>query len=71
MRLTWENIMPKKTSSTKIDEISVRNGEVHEVIPPIKDPVEAKLDLLIDLVTDRTTTIPFQGLDMSRYRFKD
>ena len=69
MRLTWEkNMAKKKTSSTKTEELTVSAGEV---IPPAKDPVEAKLDLLIDLVKDMTKKIPFQGLDMSRYRFKD
>ena len=61
----------KKTSSTKTDEITGSTGEVPEVIHQVKDPVEAKLDLLIDLVKDMTKKIPFQGLDMSRYRFKD
>lgn len=61
----------KKTSSTKIEELPGSTGEVREVLPPAKDPVEAKLDLLIDLVKEMTKKIPFQGLDMSRYRFKD
>lgn len=69
----------KKTSSTKTDEVrEVGSFIVYNekdgpkpVLPPVKDPVEAKLDLLIDLVKEMTKRIPFQGLDMSRYRFKD
>lgn len=58
----------KKTSSTKTEELP---GSTGEVLPQAKDPVEAKLDLLIDLVKDMTKKIPFQGLDLSRYRFKE
>jgi hypothetical protein len=61
----------KKTSSTKTEELTGSTGEVREFLPQAKDPVEAKLDLLIDLVKEMTKRIPFQGLDLSRYRFKD
>lgn len=69
----------KKTSSTKTEEVREAGSFIvynekegpKPVLPPVKDPVEAKLDLLIDLVKEMTKKIPFQGLDMSRYRFKE
>lgn len=72
--------MAKKTSKkSKTDEqvqeplLIVTEGKPLPVVPGEvpHDPVEQKLDTLIALVMEMSKKIPFQGLDMSKYRFKD